>query len=41
MMKAIEDSSKYYHFQLEFKINIVNKSGQKAHLVHLMNVDNQ
>ena len=35
-----EDSSKYYQFQLEFKINIVDKSGQKSHLVHLMNVDN-
>ncbi len=34
-----EDSSKYYQFQLEFKINIVDKSGQKSHLVHLMNVD--
>ena len=37
---SIEDFSKYYHFQLEFKIDIVNKSGQKAHLMHLMNVDN-
>ena len=37
---SIEDFSKYYQFQLEFKIDIVNKSGQKAHLMHLMNVDN-
>ena len=38
--ESYEDSSRYYQFQLEFKINIVDKSGQKSHLVHLMNVDN-
>ena len=39
-MKSYEGISRYYQFQLEFKINIVDKSGQKSHLVHLMNVDN-
>ena len=38
--ECYEDSSRYYQFQLEFKINIVDKSGQKSHLVHIMNVDN-
>jgi len=38
--ESTEYSYKYYQFQLEFKINIVDKSGQKSHLVHLMNVDN-
>ena len=37
----IEDFSKYYQFQLEFKISFVDKSGHKTHLVHLMNVNNQ
>ncbi len=38
--ESIEDLSKYYQFQLEFKIYVVDKSGQKSHLAHLMDVDN-
>ena len=36
----MKNSSRYYQFQLELKLNIVDKSGQKSHQVHLMNVDN-
>ncbi|WP_458743533.1 M1 family aminopeptidase [Candidatus Nitrosocosmicus sp. T] len=39
--ERVEDLSNYYQFQLEFKISIVDKSGQKSHWVHLMNVDNK
>ena len=39
--KNVENFSKYYQFQLEFKISIIDKSGQKSYRVNLMNVDNQ
>ncbi|MDN5844804.1 MAG: hypothetical protein L0H53_00845 [Candidatus Nitrosocosmicus sp.] len=35
-----KDFFKYYQFHLEFKISIVDKSRQKSHLTHLMDVDN-
>ena len=37
---SYEDSFRYYQFQLEFKMKIIDTSGQKNQMVHLMNVDN-
>ncbi|HKO64206.1 MAG TPA: M1 family aminopeptidase, partial [Candidatus Nitrosocosmicus sp.] len=38
--RIYDDPSTYYQFQLEFKINIIHKSGEKNQLEHLMSVHN-